>query len=371
MRRAAFAVLSLICAVESALARDTLPHACTIPPQFAASLPPSAAARHATAESERTALSNQIASFESQCASVPEKTPAYDTCVAINGAVEANIAAYLRLLEDNQAALNAEVGDVRGGAAARVAALDRKIADTRAKLAADGRRISGIEAAAKEWEDASEAARLETQKIAIGVFADTAVDFGLKAVADRRQIEIALDEKQMANVQRAIGDIALPMGKKLSKADLDRLFELDRYFTVQGPRIGLRLIENRTDVSVLEALKVLSGVLDLVDLKNAWDGPEQREQIYRRYLTTLKTVIKSPQLKYLLNQWDLNLSLAYLFKTDVEAEERINQLSQLGTDALEGIASLSALHKAQVDERAAVKRLLAAPDVVNASGCPF
>lgn len=371
MKRIATAVLSVVCAIIPTAGRDTLPHACTIPSQFAASLPNAAAARYATAERERTALSNQIASFESRCTGVPLNTPAYNTCVGFSAAVDANIEDYLRLLEDNQAALKAEVSAVRADVAGRIADLDRKIADTRAKLAADGARISGIEAAAKEWEDASEEARLETEKIGRGVFFDTIIDASLTRLSSNRAGQIAIDEREMAILQRTIGDLALPMGKKITKTELDILFEWERYFIVRGPTLVLRLNENRSNVELLKTLKAFNTVLDLVDTKNAWDGPAQREAVQRRYLTTLKTVIPDPGLKAILNQWDLNISLMYLFKTEYEAEQRVDQLSKLGGEALKGIASLGRLHKAQVDERTAVKRLAAQADVASASGCPF
>jgi hypothetical protein len=371
VRRASIALISVACTIVPALGRDTLPHACTISPEFAASLPASAATRYDTAERERTALSNQIASFEGQCASVPENTPAYNTCVALNGAVDANIGTYLRLLEDNQVALRAEVAAVRADAVARIAALDRKIADTRAKLAVDGRRISGIEAAAKEWEDMSEEARLQVEKVGLGVYFDTIIDASLLRLSNNRAAQLALDQKELTIIQNMIGELALPMGKKMTAAEFDILLDWKKYYALRGGKLFLRIDANTNRLTLLQGLARFNKLLDIVDAHNALNGPDEREAILRSFIAVLKLGINDPGLKAIVNQWDLNFSLMYLFAAEYHAEQRVDQLSKLSEDELKGIASLSRLHKAQVDERAAVKRLAARAEVTNASGCPF
>ncbi|MBI1212151.1 MAG: hypothetical protein GC190_11860 [Alphaproteobacteria bacterium] len=366
------AALGILCVALPAAARPTLPHACAIPKRLEASLP-RAAARYSQAEAERTALSNQIASFESQCGGqIIEGSPQHATCIGVDRAVNANTDAYLGLLRDNQAALKADLSLLRSEATMRVATLDTQIAATRAKLAAEGDRIRGIEAAAKEWEDVAESARLDMQSKAWVTLRDAFLDYSIKRIMARREAEIALDQKQIRNVNRAVSDLALPMGKKvLSKAELDKLLWWNSYFTAHGWKFGLRLSENKSSVVVLKALKEFNALVDRVDAVNAWDNDASRENMLKAYAATLKAALNSPHAKLIVNQWDVNFSLAYLFVAENEAMARVDQLHQISIDSLKGIESISARHKRLVDNRAALKQLQQSADANGADGCPL
>jgi hypothetical protein len=369
---AAVLTLALTCALTPAAARSTLPHPCSAPPSLSSAVSSETAALAKAAQQARASLSTTIANFEAQCASVEIDSAQYQSCVALNASVDADISAYLNQLDMHKAALAGDIEEARADAPNRIALLDEQIASTRAKLAADGERVRGIEAAAKEWEDASETARVEMQETAIGALRDTVVDFALGWVKVRREREITLDEVQIANVQRNILNLWVPAGVKLPPDKLEALLVLDHRWTVHGYKFAERLTTNRSNVFWLGVIQRFNTTLDIAELTGAWTGPnEKRKDKLKTYATTLKMLVKDPQLKLLINQLDLNSSLAYLFVAESEAMARIEQLNQLSGDSLKGIEALSALHRRQVDSRAALKRLLAQPAESDTSGCPL
>jgi hypothetical protein len=209
--------------------------------------------------------------------------------------------------------------------------IQQRLPKTRKELEQLTPQLLGFQAAVDEWLGLADDARNMARHSA----KEQVTTLLLEMVGVKKESEIQLDEKAL---------------KKIDTLLRKRVFLDDHFAQVITTE---RLVSLRTDRDVINILKAVQAALVL---HSAWDTRD-REEVEKAVLKGIEVVSRDPRITLLIADGEITIDAAYGWLAHKVAEDRVNQLLNLGDTRFEAVRVLTALYNKDIDTR---KALLAA-----------